>query len=167
MRRNNLVLAVAGVLVVASGSAVAATKTGTLAVSAAVNSNCLVTVNPLTFPAYDGTAVKTGSSDILVRCSNLTPYTVKLGTGGGTFAQRLLSGTGSNKLEYNLYTTLAASTIWGDGTLTTGTVTGTGAGFANAAEKTHTVFGQIPNSTANQGAPTGTYTDSVPVTVEY
>jgi spore coat protein U-like protein len=160
-------LAVAGALVLASGAATAATKTGTLVVNANVNANCLVTVPVLNFTSYDGTAAVPGSADIKVRCSNLTPYTVKLGTGGGTFGQRLLSGPGTNKLEYNLYTTSALATIWGDGTSTTGTVPGTGAGFSLAAEKTHTVYGQIPNSTANQAAPTGSYTDSVQVTVEY
>jgi spore coat protein U-like protein len=124
----------------------------------------------MTFGAYDGTAISTGSADIKVRCSNLTPYTVKLGVGstaGASFGQRLLAGPGTNKLEYNLFTTGAYSTIWGDGTLTTGTVPGTGAGFSSAAEKTHTVYGQIPNSVANQAAPTGLYSDSVQVTVEY
>jgi spore coat protein U domain-containing protein, fimbrial subunit CupE1/2/3/6 len=168
MRTNALMLAMAGALLVASGSAGAvSTKSTTLTVNAAVNPNCIVSAGTLTFPAYDGTTVKTGQSDVLVRCSNLTPYTLKLGTGGGTFAQRLMSGPGSNKLEYNLYTTAAVSTIWGDGTLTTGTVPGTGSGMSAAAEKTHTVYGQIPNSTNNQNAPGGAYTDSVSVTIEY
>ena len=76
-------------------------------------------------------------------------------------------GSGSNKLQYNLFTSVAATTIWGDGTNSTGTVPGTGAGMAAASTQTHTVFGQLPDNAFNQGAPTGTYNDSITVTVTY
>ncbi|MEY2920388.1 MAG: hypothetical protein RL261_1693 [Pseudomonadota bacterium] len=167
MRKNALMLAVAGTLLIASGTAGAATKTTTFGVSAVVNPNCLVSAQALAFGGYDGTAAKTGTSDITVRCSSGTTYTVGLSTGGGTFAQRLLSGSGANKLQYNLFTSLAATTIWGDGTLSTGTVPGTGAGMAAANTQTHTVFGQLPDNAFNQGAPSGNYTDTITVTVTY
>jgi len=167
MRKNALTLAVAGALLVASATAGAATKTTTLGVSAVVNSNCIVSSQNLAFGGYDGTAAKTGTADITVRCSNQTPYGVSLSTGGGTFAQRLLSGTGTNKLQYNLYTTAAATTIWGDGTLSTGIVSGTGTGMSAANERTLTVYGQLPDNAFNQGAPVGNYNDSITVTVTY
>jgi spore coat protein U-like protein len=167
MRRKNIMLAVAGALLVASGTAGAATKTTTFGVSATVNPNCLVSAQALNFGGYDGTAAKTGTSDITVRCSSGTTYAVGLSTGGGTYAQRLLSGTGVNKLQYNLYTTLAANTVWGDGTLGTGTVSGLGAGMAIASTQTHTVFGQLPDNAFNQGAPSGVYNDTITVTVTY
>lgn len=167
MPRNILMLAVASALAMASGAAGAATKSTTFGVSAVVNPNCLVAAQDLAFGGYDGTAAKTGTADITVRCSNLTTYAVSLSTGGGTFAQRLLSGSGSNKLQYNLFTSVAATTIWGDGTNSTGTVPGTGAGMAAASTQTHTVFGQLPDNAFNQGAPTGTYNDSITVTVTY
>jgi spore coat protein U-like protein len=160
-------LAVAGALAVASGAAVADTKTTTFGVSAVVNPNCLVGAQALNFGGYDGTVAKTASSDITVRCSTGATYTVALSAGGGTFAQRLLSGTGSNKLQYNLFTSAAASTIWGDGSPGTGTVTGTGAGMAIANAQTHTVFGQLPDNAFNQGAPSGNYNDTITVTVTY
>ena len=167
MRKNALLLAVAGTLLIASGTAGAATKTTTFGVSAVVNPNCLVTAPDLAFGGYDGTAAKTGTSVISVRCSTGTTYAVSLSTGGGTFTQRLLSGSGVNKLQYNLFTTLAATTIWGDGTLSTGTVPGTGAGMAAASAQTHTVFGQLPDNAFNQGAPSGSYNDTITVTVTY
>ena len=167
MRRNNLMLAVAGALLVASGTAGAATKTTTFGVSATVNPNCLVSAQALNFGGYDGTAAKTGTSDITVRCSAGTTYTVGLSAGGGTFTQRLLSGSGTNKLQYNLYTSLAASTVWGDGTGGTGTMGGTGTGMASGSANTLTVFGQLPDNLFNQGAPSGNYTDSITVTVTY
>jgi spore coat protein U-like protein len=160
-------LAIAGALVVASGTAGAATKTTTFGVSAVVNPNCLVTAQPLAFGGYDGTAAKTGTSDISVRCSSGTTFTVLLSAGGGTFTQRLLSGSGANKLQYNLFTSAAATTIWGDGTLSTGTMPGTGAGMAAASAQTLTVYGQLPDNAFNQGAPSGSYNDTITVTVSY
>ena len=167
MRKNNLMVAVAGALLVASGTAGAATKTTTFGVSAVVNPNCLVSAQPLAFGGYDGTAAKTGTSDISVRCSSGTTFAVGLSTGGGTFAQRLLSGSGANKLQYNLFTSAAATTIWGDGTLSTGTMPGTGAGMAAANTQTLTVYGQLPDNAFNQGAPSGNYNDTITVTVTY
>jgi len=160
-------LAVAGALVVASGSAVAATKTTTFGVSATVNPNCLVSAQALNFGGYDGTAAKTGTSDISVRCSSGTIFDVALSTGGGTYAQRLLAGAGPNRLQYNLYTTLAANTVWGDGTLGTATMPGLGAGMAIANAQTLTVYGQLPDNAFNQGAPSGVYNDTITVTVTY
>jgi spore coat protein U-like protein len=124
----------------------------------------------MAFGGYDGTAAKTGTSDITVRCSAGTTYTVLLDAGttvGASFAQRLLAGSGSNTLQYNLYTTLAGNTVWGDGTLGTGTAGGTGAGMAIGSAQTHTVFGRLPDNAFNQGAPSGSYSDTITVTVTY
>lgn len=168
MRKTLLMPAVAGVLLVAAGTASAATRTTALNISAVVNPNCLVgTSGDINFGSFDGSAAKTGTANVEVRCSNLTTYQVKLSAGGGTFAQRLLSGSGSNKLQYNLYTSNTFATIWGDGTGSTAFLTGTGSGMSSTQVKTHTVHAQLPNSVANQDAPTGTYTDVVTVTVEY
>jgi spore coat protein U-like protein len=161
-------LAVASALVVTAGAANADTKTTTFGVAATVNANCLVTAQGLDFLGYDGTAEKTATSNISVRCSSGSPYTVALSTGGGTFAQRLLSGPGTDKLRYNLYTSNAVgASIWGDGTSSTATVGGTGAGMALGSAKTHTVYGVLPDTAFNQAAPAGSYNDTITVTVTY
>jgi spore coat protein U-like protein len=160
-------LAVASALAMASGAAGAATRTTTFGVSAVVNPNCLVAAQDLAFGGYDGTAAKTGTSDITVRCSSGTTYDVSLSTGGGTFAQRLLSGSGANELQYNLFTDVGAATIWGDGSLGTGIVSGMGAGMAAGSTQRHTVFGQLLDNAFNQGAPSGNYSDTITVTVTY
>lgn len=167
MRTKILTLAVAGTLLVASGTAGAATRQTTFGVSAVVNPNCLVSAQPLAFGGYDGTAAKTGTSDISVRCSTGATFTVALSAGGGTFAQRLLSGTGVNKLQYNLFTTVGATTIWGDGTAGTATRGGTGAGMAAGSAQTLTVFGELPDNAFNQATPSGNYADTITVTVTY
>ena len=109
----------------------------------------------------------TGNTTVSVRCTKNTPYTVALNAGstsGGTLAQRLM-GSGVNTLQYNLYTSAAATTIFGDGTGSTGTGTGTGAGVATPS--TFTVYGQLPDSATNQAAVPGSYSDTVTVTVTY
>jgi Uncharacterized secreted protein len=164
--RSMILRPVVGAVLLAALPAVAATKQTTMTVSASVVANCNISTQNLSFGSYDATAAKTGSANLTVRCSNGTPYTVKLSAGSGTFAQRLLT-SGSNTLEYNLYTSSALTSVWGDGTSSTATVGGTGLGLASASAIAHTVYGQLPDSTANQNAAVGSYSDSVTVTVEY
>jgi len=167
MLSRTLKLAVAGTLVMAAGAASAASPaTTTLNVSANVASNCLVSAAPLAFADYDASGTVDGSANLSVRCSTGTDYTIKLGGGvNGTVAQRLLSD-GTNELEYNLFTSAARTTVWGE-TVGTNTVADTGRGMSSTKANTHTVYGTIANSDANQDAPTGVYTDTVAVTVEY
>jgi len=167
MLKNALKLAVAGTLVMAASTvgAAASPATTTLNVSAKVASNCLVTAVPLAFTDYDASGPVDGSANLSVRCSNGTPYTIKLGGGtNGSIAQRLLK-SGVNQLEYNLFTSSLRNQIWGEASGST--VGGIGAGMSINSANPHTVFGTITNSDANQNAPTGTYTDTVAVTVEY
>jgi spore coat protein U-like protein len=155
------------VLLALCGSAQAASPASTtFGVSASVAANCLVTAGNIAFGAYDGTAAKSASQDLKVRCTNNLPYTVKLSSGGGTFAQRLLT-SGSDTLQYNLFTEAGFSNIWGDGIGGTVSVPGLGAGMSATKEQTHTIFGSLPNSAANQDAPVGNYADTITVTVEY
>ncbi len=165
--RSIILVPVAGALLAASVPALAATKQTTMAVSANVASNCIIAAQALSFGSYDASAAKSGSSDLTVRCSNGTPYTLKLSAGTtGSFTQRLLT-SGSNSLEYNLFTSPALSSVWGDGSGSTATPGGTGAGLAIGSAITHTVYGQVPNSVSNQNAPAGNYSDTITVTVEY
>lgn len=168
MLSNTLKLAIAGTLLTATGLATAAPSPATtnLNVSATVASNCLVTAAPLAFADYDASAAVNGSADLSVRCSNGTPYVIKLGAGSnGTVAQRLLKSVANDTLEYNLYTSPARATIWGEAVGST--VGDTGQGMSINKARTHTVYGTVFNSASNQDAPAGTYSDIVAVTVEY
>ena len=153
-------------LALCGGAQAASPASTTFGVSASVAANCLVTANNIAFGNYDGTAARSASQDLKVRCTNTLPYTVKLSSGGGSFAQRLLS-SGSNTLQYNLFTDAGHTSIWGDGVGGTFSVPGIGAGLSASKEQTHTIFGSLPNSAANQDAPAGNYTDTITVTVEY
>ncbi len=166
MRKYAIAPLAAGVLLALAGTADAATKTSNFTVNATVASNCVISSTNLNFGNYDATTALTGSSSVVVRCSNGTIYTVSLSPGSGSFATRTMKN-GTNNLEYNLYTTNALTTVWGDGTASTGTRGGTGTGLSAARDQTLTVFGSLPNSTANQDAPAGAYTDTITATVTY
>ena len=157
-------------LLTAWGTASADTKTSTFQVTATVQKNCLVSSANLPFGTYTpNTGALTGRSNITVRCTKTTPYTVALNAGtttGGTFAQRLLAN-GANTLQYNLYTTAGFTTIFGDGTGGTATAAGTGNGVSAGNAVTHTVHGSLPDSAANQDATPGAYSDTITVTVTY
>ncbi len=146
--------------------AFAAQATNTFLVSATISSACILTAGTLGFGTYDptGTSDIDNTSTINVYCTNGTPYTLKLnvGTGGGTFTVRNLLSVSLQTLDFNLYTTGARTTIWGDGTSGTGTVAGTGLGLLTASQKT--VFGRLFQA---QDKPTSLYVSTVTVTVEY
>jgi spore coat protein U-like protein len=152
----------------AAGSAQAVTTTTTFAVTATVQSTCSATAAALAFPNYTpGGGPQIGSTTISVKCTKNTPFTVLLNAGsttGDAFAQRLM-GSGGNTLQYNLFTAASLLTIFGDGTGGTQTVTGTGLGVATA--NSVQVFGQVPDSTTNQAAVAGNYSDTIIVTVSY
>jgi spore coat protein U-like protein len=167
MRKSVYAAIAAGISLALAGAANAASPaTTSFPVTASVAHNCFVTATDLDFEGYDAGADKTASSSVKVRCTNGTSYTVKLSAGSGSYAQReMLSG--ANKLQYNLYTDAGYTDVWGDSTDSTDVVVDEGAGLAEVKEKTHTVYGKIPDSEANQNAPAGDYADSITVTVEY
>jgi spore coat protein U-like protein len=157
--------------VLAAGAAQAAnpTVTTTFQVSATVQPNCTTSATALGFGNYTpGNGAVTANSTITVNCTKATGYTIALNPGsttGDAYTQRLMT-SGAGTLQYNLYTTAALNTVFGDGTGgATGTDAGTGTGMANAF--TYTVFGQLPDSVANQASTPGTYTDTITVTVTY
>jgi len=151
-----------------AGVAGSATTTTTFAVTETVQTTCSATATTLAFNAYTpGAGAIANTGTISVKCSKNTPYTISLNggtTSGGSVAQRLMA-SGTNTLQYNLFTTAAFSQIFGDGTGASKTVAGTGAGVATA--NAVTVFGQLPDSAANQAAVPGSYTDTITVTVSY
>ena len=153
-----------GLLLAVCGSAAAATKTDTFDVTANVVGNCFVTATDLNFGDFDGGTALSETSTITVRCSANHGYTLKLNAGdAGSFAPRKMD----NALEYNLYTSVAKNTIWGDGGGTTGTVSGVGGGLGMPNAIQHTVYGELFDNAANDAVPVGAYSDTITVTVEY
>ncbi len=124
---------------------------------------------------FSASGVTNGNGTLTVTCSydstdtgviNVT-YTISLAAGSSnSFVQRQMK-SGANAFGYNLYTTNAYSVVWGDGTGSTATISGT-ARLNNghpSQTNTHTVYGRIPG--LQDVAVASDYQDNVTVTVTY
>lgn len=116
-----------------------------------------------------GSAAAT-TSNITVTCSGLVgilvSVTVSLSTGSsGSYAPRKMY-KGADTLDYNLYTNVGHSTVWGNGAGGTSTV-----GYTLLLplvlpnQRTDTVYGLIPASQTTTVP--GSYSDTITVTVNY
>jgi spore coat protein U-like protein len=129
----------------------------------------IVSTTGISFGVYNaGAATDTAvNGTVTVACTiqlgtTLPSFTVSLSSGGGSFAQRQMNFLVSNILKYNIYTTQSFTTVWGDGTGGTSTMSyDTGDGLSS---KDFTAYGRIPKG---QYVPTGLYGDSVTVSVTY
>jgi spore coat protein U-like protein len=162
-RRQKLFLAGVGLLGTLAFNlpAVAATATATMAVTATVDSTCLISATPLAFGAYAGTQTD-ATSTLTVTCSNTTPYNVGLDAGlatGATVTSRAMTGPASATLAYALFQETTRTTNWGN-TVGTDTVAGTGNGSAQGL----TVYGRVA---AGQFVTPGAYSDTITATVTY
>jgi spore coat protein U-like protein len=178
MQRPGVFARIAGVLTIAlglaaAGGAQAAQTTGTLTVTARLGGSCRfnppsTTAFTLAFGTYTPTAGNLGASTTFrVQCSNGLAYQVALGGGGsGDVLNRQLTATGApaEKVDYQLYADAAYTTVWGDGTGGTAIQAGVGGG----GPRTFTIYGRVPDSSANQNAAVrNDYRDTVTITVTY
>jgi len=154
-------------------AALAGTATTNFTVSATVVATCQISAGPLNFGTYvpgSGAALRV-STTISVQCTNGTAaptLALSAGTSGGSMTNRLMLGPASTKLQYNLYTSNAYTTVFGDGTGGSATVPVAIGANSFVTPIQVTVFGQLPDNTTNQGAATpGTYTDIVTATLTY
>jgi spore coat protein U-like protein len=161
----------AAVLVAVSGSAaLAATQTSQFVVAATVPKNCLVSSTNLNFGTYTPAAGDvTGSSTVTVRCTAGTTFDVALSAGQElSFAPRKMQDASFNELEYNLFTSNAYTTVWGDATGATVKQNGVGGGMGVPQAVAYTVYGRLPDNAANQLSPeSNSYADTITVTVTY
>lgn len=112
------------------------------------------------FTATDTTGVGTFS---VQDCSGkASSFTAALSSGSGPVAARTMTLIGgTDKLQYNLYTSSTFTTIWGD---TAGfMVSGTGA-TGPTSNTPVAIYDRIP---AEQDVSAGTYTDSITLTISF
>lgn len=152
-------------------AAFAATATTTFTVSSTISAACSTpSAGNLAFGTYNplGGSNATATADITITCTNSTPITsVTLSAGGsGSINSRQMSKSGdtAKKLNYNLYTSSANTSIWGDGG--SGNVTNNVSGSAGTGSaQTLTIYGTIAASQTS--AVPGTYSDTITVTINY
>jgi spore coat protein U-like protein len=145
--------------------AIAGTASGSLATSATVTANCTVSTSALAFGNVDSTSASNvdATGGLTITCTNGSAWAASAGVGGGSgasYADRRMTA-GGNLLSYNIYTSAARTTVWGDGTGSTATLGGTGTGSAQSV----TVYGRVGGGQST--VPIGSYADTVSVTITY
>lgn len=163
--KSSALTGVLSILSVTFANAVnAATETTSFTVSATVSDTCQsLTADNISFGSYNPLSGSNtdATGNIQITCTNNTSYSVALSAGGsGSYSTRQLSDGGSNTLNYNLYTSSAYTSVWGDGTASSNTVDQTGSG----SQDTMTVYGRI---TSGQSVANASYSDTINVTVTY
>lgn len=152
------------ILAFASATAGAASTSTTFNVTATVIDVCLVSAGNLGFGTYNpiGGSGLNGTSTITVTCTLGTGYNVQLdpgANGGSVTTRQMIRTSGTEVLNYSLYRDAGRTLNWGQ-TDNTDTLSSTGTGLSQG----HTVYGSIP---ASENVPTGSYSDTVNVTVSY
>ncbi len=169
MNRNRLLVSAAMLFAtLLPAGAYAQTHSANLAVSATVSANCRLTGGTLAFGAYDpvvtnAAADLTGSGAFTVACTRgATNVWIGMGLGvnasGSTRRMRLAATT--DYLSYELYKDNTASpAVWGNAQASGLAYTPT-----SKTPYTMTVYGRVPS---NQDVPSGSYTDTVVMTVNF
>lgn len=126
---------------------------------------CFVSATNVSFGSYDVfVAVPLDSTGtVTVSCDSRTDVTVSIGpsgTSGGFNPRQIGRVSGSDRLNYNLFTTASRTVIWGDGTAGTSTVLISN--VRRGRPETRTIYGRIP---AGQDVSVGSYSDSLTVTI--
>jgi len=166
MRKQILAPIAAGVLIAFAGAAQAATKTASFTVSASVGKNCTISAANLALGEFVGDNNLTAQSDITVRCTAATPFSIALNQGvTGNYGGRRMTSVGGDVLVYNLYTDGTYGTVWGNGTDGGSTVGGAGTGMANAL--TRTVYARLLASDNVGPVEVGAYSDTIVATITY
>lgn len=125
---------------------------------------CWASSTGVSFGIYDPQAVAPvdTAGSITLECDRREPSaTVSVGAGtSGSFAIRSMM-SGSDTLQYNVFTDASRLQIWGDGSAGTGTINV--APFPNRP-MTLTIYGRMP---PGQNVRAGSYSDTLIVTIEY
>jgi spore coat protein U-like protein len=124
---------------------------------------CLVSATPVAFGTYlpFSGAPTDSTGTVTVTCFGSATISIALSTGGsGSFSSRQMTNGGAHLL-YQLYANTTHTTVWGDGTGGTVTVTDTLTGFSN---RNYIAYGRIPTL---QTVRPGSYADTITVTVSY
>jgi spore coat protein U-like protein len=153
------IFAAAGLIALSAAAAHAGTANGNLAVSATITATCTVTDGALAFGSQAASALSSNvdaAGSFGVNCTSNAPYSMTLDDGANVTGTQRRMISGSNYLNYDIYSDSGRTSAWRG----TAAVSGTG----NGSTQTVNVYGRIPSG---QTVPTGAYTDTVQITVSY
>jgi spore coat protein U-like protein len=127
---------------------------------------CSVSTTNINFGTYDVFSItpKDSTGTITVTCGSPPPphVTITIGSSpnsGGFIPRKLKPTSGTDFLNYNLFTDASMTSVWGDGTGGTSTVSKV---VTPGRPGIATVYGRIP---AKQNVSVGTYSETLTVTV--
>ena len=131
---------------------------------------CNVSATGVNFGPYDvfSTVPRDSTGSVTVSCDEVPPPDPVIsigpsGNSGGFFPRTMRRSGGPGTLEYNLFTDPSMTSVWGDGAAGTNTVN-----LKNVHRQKPPVvvpiYGRIP---PGQDAPSGTYGDSLTVTINW
>jgi spore coat protein U-like protein len=144
----------------------------TLSVCASVNADaataCSVIASGIAFGNYNPLANtnsdSTGSVSVTCTGSTSVSYTIAASAGAGSYSTRQ-QVSGSNTLNYNVFTDNSRTLVWGDGSSGTHTIPGTMLATPTGVTQSNTVYGRI--FSGQQTGSVGSYSDTLTVTVTY
>jgi len=128
---------------------------------------CRVTTTGMNFGAYDVFAAvpRDTTGTVTVACDRNPPTDVTVSIGpspasGGFNPRQMRRASGTDRMNYNLFTSASMTTVWGDGSAGTSTVLLRKVNKNRPA--TATIYGRIP---PGQNVSVGAYSDAVTVTI--
>lgn len=128
--------------------------------------SCSITTTTLAFGSIDplSSSQISSTASIALNCTGgPVSYSIGLSKGNGTITQRKML-SGSNSLQYNIFSSSAYTTVVGDDT--SGSQLITGSFSTDPSSATHTLYGRISSASLFATFP-GTYTDTIVVTLSY
>jgi spore coat protein U-like protein len=132
--------------------------------------SCGVSTTGVAFGSYDPVLGQNRdtSGTISVSCTgnsgDSVSYSLLLSAGNGAFSSRAMAGS-AVPLQYNLYTDIARSQVWGDGTGGTLVVSDSYSISTSPTVRNYTVYGRIP--AGETGVTAAAYNDSIAITLDY
>ncbi len=131
-------------------------------VTANVIASCNVSATDLNFGSVGSLATNIDTTNVIsVTCSSGTPYSISLngGLSGAINPELRQMSFGANQITYGIYQNAARTIPWGD-LIGTNTLSSVGTGLTQS----FTAYGRVP---IQPTPPTGTYNDTIIVTVTY
>jgi len=136
-----------------------------------VSCSCSVSASAISFGTYNPISASDVdvASAISVTCSVLivggnVSYQIRLGAGASANQLNRTMKNGASSLGYNLFTDIARSTVWGDGSGGTGVATMSYPIAIISRTDEFTIYGRLP---AGQSVAAGAYSDTIIATVEF
>ena len=148
------------------------TATQNLTVQITITASCTIAAATLDFGSTAGTTLVSANVDaattVSVTCTNGSPYSIGMDNGANfSGTRRMKQGATTNYLGYGLYVDSGRTNAWTTAassstcTTTNSCFLGTGNGSAQSVN----IYGRVPST--GTAPPTGTYTDTVTMTITY